>query len=241
VWRSAVQTAEQALAVVAAVQESSHVKLAGLMGYEAQIAGIADAKPGSAFMNGLMRFLKRQSQPQVTARRQAVVAAVQVAGVTLRFVNGGGSGSLQSSGAETAVTELTAGSAFYAPGLFTNYTDYEYYPAAGYAIQIVRQPRPDIYTCLGGGYIASGDAGADRLPQPFLPTGAKLMPFEGAGEVQTPIRYDGPVQLELGDPIFMRHAKAGELCEHFNQLLLIANDQIVDTVNTYRGEGCNFL
>jgi D-serine deaminase-like pyridoxal phosphate-dependent protein len=99
----------------------------------------------------------------------------------------------------------------------------------------------DLYTCLGGGYVASGSAGTEKLPRPYLPDGAALLPLEGAGEVQTPVRYRGPERLALGDPIFMRHSKAGELCEHFNTLLLVMAGRVVGEVPTYRGEGQVFL
>jgi D-serine deaminase-like pyridoxal phosphate-dependent protein len=142
---------------------------------------------------------------------------------------------------EAAVTEITVGSGFYSPGLFDNYVGFRYQPAAGYAIEIVRRPARALYTCLGGGYVASGALGLEKLPVPYLPQGAHLLPLEGAGEVQTPIRYEGSVPLSLGDPIFLRHAKAGELCEHFTHLLLVSNAAIVDEVATYRGDGQRFL
>jgi D-serine deaminase-like pyridoxal phosphate-dependent protein len=164
------------------------------------------------------------------------------AGLTLRFVNGGGTGSLHTTSRETAVTEVTAGSAFFAPLLFDHYHDFRFQPAAGYAIQIVRQPKPGLYTCLGGGYPASGQTGPDKSPQPYLPVGARLDGNEGAGEVQTPIHYTGPEKLALGDPIFMRHAKAGELCERFNTLLLLRNGRLHEEVTTYRGDGqCRYF
>ncbi|NDJ52128.1 MAG: amino acid deaminase/aldolase [Chloroflexi bacterium] len=241
VWRSSIRSADQISALVQAIQSSNHLILDGLMGYEAQIAGVTDASPGSTLMNSIKRHLKARSLPVVAQRRAALVAAVLAAGGQPRVVNGGGTGSLKTSSADPSVTEVTAGSAFYAPGLFTQYKDYDYSPAAGFVLEVVRQPSQDIFTCLGGGYIASGDAGPDRLPQPYLPQGATLMPFEGAGEVQTPIHYRGPEALTLGSPIFMRHAKAGELCEHFNELILIRDGEIVDRVKTYRGEGCCFL
>ncbi|HKS69232.1 MAG TPA: amino acid deaminase/aldolase, partial [Ktedonobacterales bacterium] len=116
-----------------------------------------------------------------------------------------------------------------------------YLPAAGYAVEIVRRPAPDLYTCLGGGYTASGAAGSDKLPRVYLPEGARLLPLEGAGEVQTPVRYRGPETLRLGDPIFLRHAKAGELCERFTRLLLVQDGAVSDEVTTYRGDGQCFL
>jgi D-serine deaminase-like pyridoxal phosphate-dependent protein len=142
---------------------------------------------------------------------------------------------------DPSVTEVTVGSAFYAPALYDHFRDVRYAPAAGYAIEIVRRPAPTIYTCLGGGYVGSGAAGADKLPQPHLPSGAQLIAREGAGEVQTPILYAGPVKLALGEPIFMRHSKAGELCERFPTLLLVSKGRIVEEVSTYRGDGQCFL
>jgi D-serine deaminase-like pyridoxal phosphate-dependent protein len=156
-------------------------------------------------------------------------------------VNGGGTGSLATTRLEPVVTEITVGSAFYSPALFDAYRDFRYLPAAGFAVEIVRRPAPTIYTCLGGGYIASGAAGPDRLPRPYLPAGARLDPLEGAGEVQTPIHYDGPERLALGDPIFLRHAKAGELCERFTHLLQIQDGRATGEVTTYRGDGQCFL
>lgn len=241
VQRSDLRTGTAVLAVAEAIRASARLHLDGVMGYEAQIAGVTDDDPGGAVMNRIKRRLKRQSIPEVAERRTAVLQALESAGFHLRFVNAGGSGSLQSSAAESRVTEVTAGSAFYCPALFSRYADYHYAPAAGFAIEVVRQPAAGVYTCLGGGYVASGQPGADRLPEPYLPAGARLSKFEGAGEVQTPILYDGPEKLGLGAPVFMRHAKAGELCERFNELILVADGRIVDTVPTYRGDGRCFL
>lgn len=241
VWRSPVRTVEQARPLIERIVKSEHVWLDGVMGYEAQIAGVGDAYPGKAAKNALVRQLKRRSAREVAERRAALVALIASYGVSLRFVNGGGTGSLATTRTEPVVTEITVGSGFYSPALFDNYKDFRYLPAAGYAIEIVRQPMPAIYTCLGGGYTASGAAGADKLPKPYLPQGARLMPLEGAGEVQTPIQYKGPVALAAGDPIFMRHAKAGELCERFPRLLLVSEGTIVAEVPTYRGDGQCFI
>jgi D-serine deaminase-like pyridoxal phosphate-dependent protein len=57
--------------------------------------------------------------------------------------------------------------------------------------------------------------------------------------VQTPVT--GARALAVGDRVYLRHAKAGELCERFNSLLLVEGDKVVDEVPTYRGEGCSFL
>ena len=241
VWRSPVHTPAQARLVIERLQASSHVWLDGLMGYEAQIAGIGDNFPSRKAKNTVVRRLKRRSIHEVAERRAALVDLINSYGLSLRFVNGGGTGSITSTRAESVVTEITVGSGFYSPALFDNYRDFRYRPAAGYAIEIVRQPGPSIYTCLGGGYIASGSVGPEKQPQPYLPQGARLDSLEGAGEVQTPIRYDGEVPLKLGDPIFMRHSKAGELCERFTHLLFVSNGEIVDEVTTYRGDGQCFI
>ena len=135
------------------------------------------------------------------------------------------------------MTEVTAGSGFYAPTLFDNYSRFDLTPAAGYALPIVRKPAPEMATALGGGYLASGAGDAARLPSPWLPPGLKLDPEEGAGEVQTPLLGEPAAGLEVGDRVYMRHAKAGELCERFDTLHLVEGDAIVDEVPTYRGEG----
>jgi D-serine deaminase-like pyridoxal phosphate-dependent protein len=241
VWRSPLRTPEQACPVIEEIMSSPHVWLDGLMGYEAQIAGLGDNFPGKRAKNALVQGLKRRSIHEVAARRAAIVELIGLYGLSLRFVNGGGTGSMASTREEPVVTEITVGSGFYAPTLFDNYCDFRYQPAAGFAIEIVRHPRPSIYTCLGGGYIASGSVGPEKQPQPYLPTGAQLIPLEGAGEVQTPIKYEGEMTLKLGDPIFMRHSKAGELCERFTHLLLVQRGAVVDEVTTYRGDGQCFI
>ena len=241
VWRSPVWTAEQAKPIIERIKASSHVFLDGLMGYEAQIAGLGDNFPGQRAKNALVRQLKRRSINEIAERRAAIVALVRSCGIAPRFVNGGGTGSIDSTRDEAVVSEITVGSGFYSPALFDNYRDFRYQPAAAYAIEIVRRPQPSLYTCLGGGYIASGSVGPEKQPAPYLPRGAKLLSLEGAGEVQTPIRYDGPLSLNVGDPIFMRHSKAGELCERFTHLYLVSDGTIVDTVTTYRGDGQCFI
>ncbi len=241
VWRSTVKTGDHALVLANAIRQEPRLVLDGVMGYEAQIAGVGDAIPGQTAQNALIRWLKKRSVKRVAQRRTAVVRALREAGHHLRFVNGGGTGSLSTTSQDTAVSELTAGSAFYAPTLFDQYQDFRYQPAAGFALQIVRRPRHDLFTCLGGGYIASGTVGPNKAPQPYLPMGATLTPLEGAGEVQTPVQYNGSLDLQIGDPIFFRHAKAGELCEHFDRLRLLKHGRVIGEVETYRGDGQTFL
>ena len=159
-----------------------------------------------------------------------------------RFVNGGNTGSRESTRDDEVVTELAAGSGLYGPVLFDGYQRFKLRPAAGFALPVVRRPVPGIYTCFGGGWIAPGAAGPDRLPRPYLPASARLLATEGAGEVQTPIALPGPETLELGDPVLFRHAKAGELCEHVHELLLLLGpDGGRERVPTYRGDGFAFV
>jgi D-serine deaminase-like pyridoxal phosphate-dependent protein len=241
VWRSTVRGPEQARPIIECILASSHAWLDGLMGYEAQIAGVGDQVVGQTVKSALIRQLKRRSIREIAARRTEMVELITSYGQPLRFVNGGGTGSMLTTRTEPLVTEITVGSGFYAPTLFDSYRDFHYAPATGFAIEIVRRPNSTLYTCLGGGYIASGSTGAEKQPRPYLPVGASLTTNEGAGEVQTPISYKGDVKLNLGDPIFMRHSKAGELCERFTHLLLVSESAVTDKVTTYRGDGQCFL
>ncbi len=238
--RSPVHTVEQAVALAREIERRPQIELDALMAYEGQIAGVGDEPPGRRFRAAAIRFMQRRSAKEVAERRAAIVAAISEF-CELPIVNGGGTGSLETTGAEEAVTEVTAGSGFYAPTLFDNYSRFTPTPAAGYALPIVRKPAPEMATALGGGYLASGAGDAARLPSPWLPEGLKLDPEEGAGEVQTPLLGPPAEELQIGDRVYMRHAKAGELCERFDALHLVEGDRIVDVVPTYRGEGKTFL
>jgi D-serine deaminase-like pyridoxal phosphate-dependent protein len=241
VFRSPVDGVAAALALATEIARHPSLRLDGLMGYESQIAGLMDDVPGQAFKSAVIRWLKRRSIPEVNERRRATVSALKAAGHALRFVNGGGTGSFESTRADASVTELAAGSGLYVPTLFDHYRAFEARPAAGFAVAVTRAPRPGIVTCAGGGYPASGPGGADRVPRPWLPAGCALVGTEGAGEVQTPVRIPAGVSLAPGDPLLFRHAKAGELCERFNELLLIEGGRVVDAVPTYRGDGRCFF
>ncbi len=241
VHRSSITGKKKARKLLKVIEQSPFVRLVGVMGYEAQIAGVGDNVPKAFVMNNIIKQLKKRSVVEIAERRAAIVDMIQKKGIELDFVNGGGTGSLETTTEEDAVTEVTVGSAFYASGLFDYYSSFKHQAAAAYAIEIARQPKEHIYTCSGGGYIASGSAGKDKAPSPYLPKGSQLTNNEGAGEVQTPIVYKGKEQLSLGDPIFMRHSKAGELCERFNELLLVSKGAIVNKVPTYRGQGQCFL
>ncbi|MFU8871011.1 amino acid deaminase/aldolase [Micromonospora sp. SL4-19] len=240
VRRSPVHSAQAAGAFAAAVADRPGFQLVGLMSYEAQIAGLGDAPPGQAVLGTAIRVTQRRSYQELLARRAAAVAAVREH-TDLEFVNGGGTGSVAATSADPAVTEVTAGSGLYGPALFDAYRAWRPTPAAFFACAVVRRPTPELATVLGGGWIASGSAGASRLPRPWLPAGLKLLGAEGAGEVQTPLAGAGAATLRIGDRVWFRHAKAGELCERVNELHLIDGDEVVATVPTYRGEGHAFL
>jgi len=238
--RSPIRTPADAAELAAEISSRPGVRLEGVMAYEGQIAGVGDAAPRSPVRNATVRRMQRASGKEIASRRAAMVHAVREV-APLRFVNGGGTGSIRRTAAEDTVTEVTAGSGFYAPVLFDSYRDLDLKPAAAFAIPVVRRPDAGVATALGGGYVASGAAGADRLPEPYLPEGLKLDRFEGAGEVQTPLVGPGANRPRIGDRVYMRHAKAGELCERFNSLYLVEGDAITDEVPTYRGEGKAFL
>ena len=241
VRRSPLNTAQKVLQLVQKIDRLPGISFEGIMGYEAQIAGLGDQNPFNGFfMNTLIRKLKKISTKHIQKRRQCVVETLQKNGFACSIVNGGGTGSLETTAQEICITEVTAGSAFFSPALFDYYCNFQHKPALFYAIEITRKPTVHIFTCHGGGHVASG-TGKDKIPQPYLPKYCSLLDTEGAGEVQTPIVYKGDKKIQLGDPIFMRHSKAGELCEHFNSVYLVKNNAIVDTVNTYRGEGKCFL
>jgi D-serine deaminase-like pyridoxal phosphate-dependent protein len=238
--RSPVHTVEQAVALAQEIERRPQVELAALMAYEGQIAGVGDQPPGRRLRGTAIRRMQRRSAAELAERRGAVVAAIREF-AELPIVNGGGTGSLELTGAEDAVTEIAAGSGFYAPTLFDSYSRFRLTPAAGFALSIVRKPSPGLATALGGGYLASGSGDIARLPSPWLPSGLELDSEEGAGEVQTPLSGPPARDLRIGDRVYMRHAKAGELCERFDSLHLVQGEEIVDVVPTYRGEGQTFL
>jgi len=240
VRRSPVHTPAQAGALARAIAERRGFRLVGLMAYEAQIAGLGDAPAGQALRGATIRAVQRRSRAELFGRRGAAVAAVREH-ADLEFVNGGGTGSVALTAADPAVTELTAGSGLYGPTLFDAYRAWRPSPAAFFALPVVRRPARGVVTVLGGGWIASGQTSRIRQPTPWLPAGLRLTGTEGAGEVQTPLVGPATGRLRVGDRVWFRHAKAGELCEHIDALHLIAGDGIVDVVPTYRGEGKAFL
>jgi len=240
VRRSPVHRPADAGALARAIAARPGFRLVGVMSYEAQIAGLGDAPPGQALRATTIRAIQRRSMAELVARRGAAVAAVREH-ADLEFVNGGGTGSLAATAADPAVTELAAGSGLYGPVLFDGYRAWRPEPAAFFALSVVRRPGPGGVTVHGGGWVASGPPDTTRQPSPSLPEGLRLTGMEGAGEVQTPLTGPAAADLHIGDRVWFRHAKAGELCEHVDVLHLLSGDSVAEVVPTYRGEGKAFL
>jgi D-serine deaminase-like pyridoxal phosphate-dependent protein len=241
VRRSPLRAAGAVVALAQQIAAEPSLHFVGIMGYEAQIAGVPDAAPLARWQNPLKRALKRRSRPAVAGLRAEVVAALAAAGLSPALVNGGGTGSAAWSSTDAALTEITVGSGFLAGTLFDGYAGLTLSPSLYFALQVTRRPDARVVTCHGGGWIASGAAGADKLPRPVLPSGCRLLPLEGAGEVQTPVALTDGVDVAIGDPIFFRPAKSGELAEHFDEYLLVRGDRIESRAPTYRGLGKRFL
>lgn len=239
-YRSPVHTPQQAADLARAITERPGFRLVGVMSYEGQIAGLGDNPLGSPIQGVLRRAMQRLSARELAERRAAVIAAVENV-APLEFVNGGGTGTVEQTAAEHVITEIGAGSGLYGPGLFDHYRRFRPRAAAFFVMPVVRRPTAKIATLLGGGWVASGPVGADRLPTLSWPHGLKLTPLEGAGEVQTPVLGEAAHGLRLGDHVWLRHAKAGELCERVNTLHLVSGSEVVGQVPTYRGEGQAFL
>ncbi|WP_280328934.1 amino acid deaminase/aldolase [Nocardia wallacei] len=230
VRRSPIRTPEQAAQLARSATERGF-RVVGVMTYEAQIAGLPDTNPA-------VRLVKRASAAEIGKRRRRVLDAVRSVVGELEIVNSGGSGSIEVSVADSEITEVTAGSGLYVPTLFDGYRAFTPRPALYFALPVLRHPAPGLATVFAGGYIASGPAGRSRVPKPVWPSGLRLVGTEGAGEVQTPLT--GARGLAIGDRVWFRHAKAGELCERFDSIQIVDSDGARTTVPTYRGEGRNF-
>lgn len=240
VYRSSIKSIEELDILVEKLKTCESIRLEGIMGYEAQIAGVTDTAKEYGLKNIAIKYLKSTSIKRIAAWRSKVVKYIESKGIELRIVNGGGTGSMDSTMNEQVVTEVTVGSGFFAPHLFDNYRSFKLAPALVYALQITRSPGPDVFTAHGGGFIASGKIEWLKQPKVYLPQGIKLFKEEGVGEVQTPFRYKGNIDLNLGDPIFLRHAKAGELLDHFNEVQVFENGKILKELLTYRGHVLQF-
>ena len=234
--RSPLYDQAQVVDLARRVAERPGFVLVGVMTYEGQVAGVPDNVPGQRAKSLIVRKLKSASISQLTERRARISAALREV-TDLEFWNAGGSGSVDTTAADPVVTEVAAGSGLLVPGLFDHYESFEPRPAAYFGLRVARRPSEGVATVAGGGFVASGAVGKDRLPLPWAPPGLHLTGLEGAGEVQTPLTGPGAATLAIGDLVWFRHAKGGELAEHANHVHLLSGDEIVDTVPTYRGLG----
>lgn len=222
------------VALARRVVERDGVRLVGVMTYEGQVAGLPDDVPDQRTRSLLVRRLKRASMAQLQVRRREI--ALALAEVTeLEFWNGGGSGSVEATAADASVTEIAAGSGLLVPGIFDHYASFEPHPAAFFGLRVSRKPTPAMATVHGGGLVASGATGADRSPVPWAPPGLHLTGLEGAGEVQTPLTGHPAALLGIGDLVWFRHAKSGELFEHVRDVHLVSGESVAATVPSYRG------
>ncbi|WP_051266960.1 amino acid deaminase/aldolase [Nakamurella lactea] len=233
-FRSPVHTPSALVALARTVHSRAGFELVGIMAYEGQIAGVGNAGRGPRAR--VVRAMQRRSAAELAGRRSAAVAAVRDI-ADLEFVNGGGTGSLETTAAEDAVTEVAAGSGLLGPGLFDHYRAFRPSAASFFVLPVVRRPARRVATLAGGGWIASGPPGADRLPVLADPPGLRYLAAEAAGEVQTPVRGRAAGRLRVGDQVWLRHAKSGEPAEHLQRVHLVADGAVTETWPTYRGEG----
>lgn len=240
VRRSPVHDPADAGALAAYIVRRPGFRLVGMMSYEAQIAGVVNRPAGRPVDGAVNRWMQSRSLPELLERRARAVAAVREH-ADLEFVNGGGTGSLEATAADASITEIAAGSGLFGGHLFDGYAHFTPAPAAAFALDVVRSPSPAHATILGGGWIASGPPGPDRVPRIVWPEGLAMVPRESAGEVQTPVTGAAAGRLRAGDRVWFRHTKSGELSEHLNEFAVVDGDAVVDTVPTYRGEGKAFL
>lgn len=218
-----------------------HARVVGVMGYEAQIAGVATGIARWSPQVWGLSLLKSFSCRKLARFRKAAVEFITHTCGPLEFVNGGGSGSLSWTASQAEVTEVAVGSAFYYPAYFSRMPSLiGLRPAAGFALPVTRAPEAGVVTCQSGGFCASGPIGADRQPQLYYPPGLKIFSTEGFGEVQTPLAVPRGVSLGVGDTVWLRHTKGGELCEHFNELRVYRGSEQVDRFLSYRGQGKSF-
>ena len=236
-WRSPLRSPAEAALFAETVLKRPGFSLVGVLGYEGQIAGLGDAPPGRPVRAALVQAMQARSSAELNDRRTEVVRRIRAI-APLEFVNGGGTGSLESTSADKSVTELAAGSGLVGPTLFDAYAKFHPQPALLYALPVVRRPKAGVATLFSGGYVASGTGTPDRLPSPFWPAGLRLTKTEGAGEVQTPVLGTAADGLQIGDRVWMRHAKGGELAERITSYQLISpGEPDAVSVPTYRGDG----
>jgi D-serine deaminase-like pyridoxal phosphate-dependent protein len=239
VKRSSIKTESDLGSFLSELKKYKSINLKGIMGYEAQIAGLPDKVQGniSFAKNNAIKVLKKISIFQLNKRRQQFVMLALESGFNIELVNGGGTGSILSTVLDEMVTEITVGSAFFSPHLFDGYADVDFRPSLYFALRVSRKPSEDYVVCTGGGYIASGSVDENKWPLIVYPKGLSFDDYEGCGEVQTPLKVSRRNKIKIGDLVFFRHSKAGEICERFNEIVMIKkNGKEIERISTYRGE-----
>jgi D-serine deaminase-like pyridoxal phosphate-dependent protein len=238
--RSPLYDADDVLALAKEIENRQGFRLVGAMTYEGQVAGVQDDVPSQRAKSAVVRRIKSLSMSQLEVRRRDVADALAAAGVELEFWNAGGTGSVEATVSDRVVTEVAAGSGLLTPTLFDHYQSFDARPAAFFGLPVTRRPSPQVATVHGGGLVASGPIGKDRLPTPWAPAGLHLTGLEGAGEVQTPLTGHPAALLTVGDLVWFRHAKSGEPFEHTTTVQLLSGRRFVGEALTYRGHGLAF-
>src|SRR5699024_11076404 len=123
VHRSPIKTVKQSIKLVSRIIKSPYLQLDGLMGYEDSFDGVIDNNSNSKIKNRIIRKLKKNSSKKLMKKRKKIIHLIEQKGINLRFINGGGTGSLHQTVTEN-VTEATVGSGFFNSHLFDNYKDY---------------------------------------------------------------------------------------------------------------------
>ncbi len=245
VCRSPIRSLAQFKEIFFEAQKSDFLLLTGVMGYEAQIAGLPDKNRFNRWQNPIKHLIRTLSKKNVLKRRGEIAEFLKAYKARLRFMNGGGTGSFEFAAQDPSLTEITAGSGPLQSQLFDYYTETTAQkilrPALFFALPICRIPDSKKVTLKSGGFVASGEVGQDRNPALYRPEGATLTASEGVGEVQTPVCVSDSSLYQLGDPFFFRPAKAGEIAEHFNHYGLFRDEKMEEIVPTYRGLGLNFF
>jgi D-serine deaminase-like pyridoxal phosphate-dependent protein len=241
VRRSRIRSVADAMELCAEIARHPELRAAGLMAYEAQVAGLGDRNPFKRLINPFAHWIRKLSLPRVARLRSEIADAMRARGLSVEIVNGGGTGSLDFALPEAALTEVTIGSGLLCSHLFDYYSNIRFEPACYFALQAVRTSDPGYVTCLGGGFVASGEPGWDKVPLPAWPEGLKLLGSEACGEVQTPLKLPPETQVALGSAVLFRHAKAGELAERFDEYVLVSQGKIASRAKTYRGLGHCFF
>ena len=162
-------------------------RLVGVMTYEGQVAGVPDDVPTQRARSVVVRRIKAASMRQLADRRAELSARLRAL-VELEFWNAGGTGLARGDRrrprGDRARRRLRACSPRHCS---TTTPASRSLPATFFGVPVVRRPAQDVVTVAGGGFVASGAAGKDRLPMPWAPSGLALTGLEGAGEVQTPL------------------------------------------------------